>query len=100
MISCVWAVVRVMWQTVCGVEISRVRNEKGEGTWTWEATSVKAQSVPDSAFKVPAGYTESKGYGGMSTEQQQQMREQMMKQLSPEQRQKIEEMMKQHGGGK
>ena len=33
---------------------------------TWEATSVKSQSVPDSAFAIPSGYTESKGYGGMT----------------------------------
>ncbi len=77
------------------------KNDKGEGTVTWEATSVKSQSVPDSAFKVPSGYTESKGAAGsMTTEQRQQMREQMMQRLTPEQRQKIEEMMKQQGAGK
>ena len=76
------------------------KNEKGEQTVTWEATSVKSQSVPDSAFKVPSGYTESKGYGGSMTPEQQQMRDQMMQRLTPEQRQKVEEMMKQHGGGK
>ena len=69
---------------------------------TWEAISVKSQSVPDSAFKVLAGYTEAKGYGGtggMTPDQQKQMRDQMMQNLTPEQRQKVEEMMKQHGAG-
>ena len=78
------------------------RNAKGEGTVTWEATAVKAQSVPDSAFAIPAGYTEAKGIGGRwpPAGGAQQRREQMMQQLSPEQRQQVEEMMKQHGGGK
>ena len=87
-------------QGVAGMPLKVVANSsKGEGGVTWEATSVKSQSVPDSAFKVPSGYTETKGYGGMSSEQQQQMREQMMQRLTPEQRQKMQEMMKQHGGG-
>ena len=69
---------------------------------TWEATSVKSQSVPDSAFKIPSGYTESKAGTGIGSsltpEQQKQMREQMMQRLSPEQRQQMEEMMKQKQG--
>lgn len=88
---------------VAGIPLKVVaKNAKGEGTMTFEATSVKAQSVPDSAFKVPAGYTESKGGmgGTLSPDQQREMREQMMQRLTPEQRQKMEEMMKQHGGGK
>ncbi|HUM12330.1 MAG TPA: DUF4412 domain-containing protein [Myxococcaceae bacterium] len=86
---------------VAGVPLKVIANSsKGEGGMTFEATSVKAQSVPDSAFKVPAGYTESKGYGGMTAPgDAQQRREQMLQQLSPEQRKQVEEMMKQHGGG-
>jgi len=77
-------------------------DQGGPGGMTWEATSVKAQSVPDSLFKVPAGYTESKGGmgGSMTPQQQQQMRDQMLQRLSPEQRKQVEEMMKQQGGGK
>ena len=89
---------------VAGIPLKVIaRDGKGESGVTWEATSVKSQSVPDSAFKVPAGYTEAKGSGGMSgmtPEQQKQMRDQMMQNLTPEQRQKVEEMMKQHGAGK
>jgi uncharacterized protein DUF4412 len=86
---------------VAGVPLKVVSNSsKGEGGVVWEATSVKAQSVPDSAFRVPAGYTESKGFGGMTAPgDAQQRREQMLQQLSPEQRKQVEEMMKQHGGG-
>ena len=88
---------------VAGIPLRVVaKNERGGGGMTWEATSVKAQSVPDSAFKVPAGYTEAKsgGVGGaMSPQQQQQMRNQMMERLTPEQRKQVDEMMKQQGGG-
>jgi len=61
---------------------------------------VKKQSVPDSAFRVPAGYTESKGGlgGSMTPDQQKQMRDQMMQRLTPEQRQQMEEMMKKRQG--
>ena len=88
---------------VAGIPLKVVaKNAKGEGTMTFEATAVKAQSVPDSAFKIPSGYTESKGGmgGTLSPDQQKEMRDQMMQRLTPEQRERMEEMMKQHGGGK
>jgi hypothetical protein len=95
------------WQALkkegaAGVPLKVVANtNKGEGGVTWEATSVKSQSVPDSAFKIPSGYTESKAAGAsMSPDQQQQMRQQMMERLTPEQRKQVEEMMKSHGEGK
>jgi alkaline phosphatase len=85
---------------VAGIPLKVVsHNSKGEPGVTWEATSVKSQSVPDSAFAVPAGYTESKGYGGMGGGDPQKQREQMMQQLSPEQRKQVEEMMKKYQGG-
>lgn len=96
-----WAALRK--EGVAGIPLKVVsKNSKGETGMTWEATSVKSQSVPDSAFAIPSGYTESKGYGGgmVPGGDAQQRREQMMQQLTPEQRQKIEEMMKQHSGGK
>lgn len=91
---------------VAGIPLKVVaKNERGGGM-TWEAMSVKSQSVADSAFKIPAGFTESKGGmgagmggGSMSPEQQQQMREQMMQKLTPEQKQQLEQMMKQRQGG-
>ena len=90
---------------VAGVPLKVVSKHEGDTGMTWEATSVKAQSVPDSMFKVPAGYTEGRGSGmgpGMSSPHQpqhQQMRDQMMERLSPEQRKQVEEMMKQRGAG-
>ena len=85
---------------VVGIPLKVVANNKGESGVTWEATSVKSQSVPDSAFKVPAGYTESKTSlgGSMTPDQQKQMRDQMMQRLTPEQRQQMEEMMKKRQG--
>jgi len=89
---------------VAGIPLKVIsHNSKGEPGVTWEATSVKNQSVPDSAFAVPAGYTESKGYGGMGAGgDAQKQREQMMQQMTPEQRKQVEEMMKkyQQGGAK
>ncbi len=87
---------------VAGIPLKVVaKNERGGGM-TWEAISVKSQTVPDSAFKIPSGYTESKAGTGMGSsltpEQQQQMREQMMQRLTPEQRQQMEQMMKQRQG--
>ena len=85
---------------VAGVPLKVVsHNAQGETGVTWEATSVKSQSVPSSAFDVPAGFTESKGYGGMSSGNAQQQREQMMRQLTPEQRKQVEEMMKKYQSG-
>ena len=97
-----WAALRK--EGVSGVPLKVIsHNAKGEQGVTWEATSVKAQSVPDSAFAIPAGYTESKGYGGMGgASGAQQQREQMMQRLTPEQKKQMEEMMKQYqqGGAK
>ena len=64
------------------------------------AACMKAKSITDSAFAIPAGYTESKGYGEMGGSAQQ--REQMMQRLTPEQKKQVEDMMKQYqqGGAK
>jgi hypothetical protein len=88
-----------------GIPIKFIHREKDkpDHTVTWEITEVKEQPVPDSAFAIPAGYTEVKmGEGGLSTDQREQMRDQMkkaMENMSPEQKKQLEEMMKQHGSG-
>jgi Domain of unknown function (DUF4412) len=87
---------------VAGVPLKVVAKHEGESGMTWEATSVKAQSVSDSMFKVPEGYTEGRSAGmgpPQQQQQQQQMRDQMLQRLSPEQRKQVEEMMKQQGAG-
>jgi hypothetical protein len=92
-----WAALRK--EGVAGVPLKVLsKNAKGETVVTWEATSVKSQSVPDSAFAIPAGYTESKGFGGMMAPGG-ASREEMLQKLTPEQRKQVEEMMKQHQGG-
>jgi hypothetical protein len=91
-----WAALRK--EGVAGVPLRVLsKNAKGETVVTWEATSVKSQSVPDSAFAIPAGYTESKGFGGMVPGGGN--RDQMLQKLTPEQRKQVEEMMKQRQGG-
>jgi len=85
---------------VAGIPLKVIsHNSKGEPGVTWEATSVKSQSVPDSTFEVPSGYTESKGYGGMGGGDAAQQREKAMQQLTPEQRKQVEEMMKKYQSG-
>jgi hypothetical protein len=92
-----WAALRK--EGVAGVPLRVLsKNAKGETVVTWEATSVKAQSVPDSAFAVPAGYTEGQGFGG-GMGPGGAGRDQMLQKLTPEQRKQVEEMMKQHQGG-
>jgi Domain of unknown function (DUF4412) len=87
---------------VPGVPLKVVAKHEGDTGMTWEATSVKAQSVSDSLFKVPDGYTEGRSAStgpGTGSPQQQQMRDQMLQRLTPEQRKQVEEMMKQQGSG-
>jgi len=91
-----WAALRK--EGVAGVPLKVIgKNSKGETSVTWEATSVKSQSVPDSAFAIPAGYTEGKGFGGIGAPGG-ASREDMLQKLTPEQRKQVEEMMKQRQG--
>jgi hypothetical protein len=69
-----------------------------------ELTAAHRESVPASRFEIPAGYQQT-GMGSMvlSPEQAQRMSEarkrmeEKMKNMTPEQRQQIEEMMKRNG---
>jgi hypothetical protein len=86
---------------VAGVPLKVVSKSKdGSDRGGMEATRVQAKSVSSSEFEVPAGYTEAKaGSGGAFTPQQrEEMMKKAMERMSPEQRQRVEEMMKQHGG--
>jgi len=75
----------------------RWKKEDPRGGMTMELTSAKRQSVPASAFEIPAGYQEQKNMPGMPPgmggEAQKQM-EEAMKRLSPEQKKQMEQMMK------
>jgi hypothetical protein len=83
-----------------------------EGTKvTMEVVKVDKKSLPASTFEIPAGYTKSEGgmmgmMGGLSGPQGDEARKQMenaqqqmqeaLKNMTPEQREAIEKMMKQH----
>ena len=79
----------------------------GKEKHRFEVVKVERRKVPASAFEVPAGYRQ----GGIvdvmaqTPEQQRQIEEaqrqaaEAMKNMSPEQRQMVEEMMKKYGGG-
>jgi len=87
----------------------------GEGTQvTMEVVKAEKKSLPTSTFEIPAGYTKSAGgmmdmMGGMSGPQTDEARKKMseaqqriqdaMKNMTPEQREMIEKMMKQQKGG-
>lgn len=85
---------------VQGYPVRWSRQDGRGGTVAMELTSAKRQAVPASTFEVPAGYEEAKGMPGMppgmSGEAAGQM-EEALKQLSPEQRKQMEQMMKGQG---
>jgi hypothetical protein len=73
---------------------------------TMEVTRLERRVVPKSMFELPAGYTQTSAMGAFAQnpeqakqmeQAQQQMRE-AMKDLSPEQRKMMEELMKKAGG--
>jgi hypothetical protein len=85
---------------VAGVPLKVVSKSKDGGNRGYmEATRVQAKSVSSSDFEIPAGYTESKGgMGAFTPQQRDEMMKKAMERMTPEQRQKMEEMMKQRSG--
>lgn len=67
-----------------------------------ELVSAKRQRVSASSFAVPAGYREARHVGGpgQGGEEGARRREEAMKKMSPEQRKKVEELLKSMGSGK
>jgi hypothetical protein len=65
-----------------------------------ELVSAKRQRVPASTFAIPAGYREARHVGdaGQGGEDGARRREEAMKKMSPEQRKKMEELLKSMGG--
>jgi len=70
------------------------------GTSGWEATSVEKQSLPASMFQVPADFHETKDPLDLAAPGQQaalkKQRDEALKNMTPEQRAKFEEMMKKY----
>jgi hypothetical protein len=97
-----------------GLPLKSVSTTPDGGKVTMEVVKADKKSLPASTFEIPTGYTKSEGglmdmMGGMSgpqadeakkkmAEAQQKMQE-ALKNMTPEQRQMIEKMMKQHQGG-
>ncbi|HSB20707.1 MAG TPA: DUF4412 domain-containing protein [Anaeromyxobacteraceae bacterium] len=65
-----------------------------------ELVSAKRQRVPASTFAIPAGYREARHAGGpgQGGEEGARRREEALKKMSPEQRKKMEELLKSMGG--
>jgi len=72
----------------------------GDGKSGWEATSVEKKSLPASLFQVPSDFHEAKDPLDMAPPGQQsalkKQRDDALKNMTPEQRAKFEEMMKKY----
>jgi hypothetical protein len=91
---------------VDGFPLKSITTTPGSGIQvTMEAVNIEKKSLPAAMFQIPAGYTKSAGspmMGGLSGAQADEAKQRMqeaLKNLSPEQRARIEEMMKQRQTG-
>jgi Domain of unknown function (DUF4412) len=71
-----------------------LRDVNAEGTSGWEATSVEQKHLSSSTFQVPSDYHEGKSALDMLSPSQQAAMQQKLNSMTPEQRAKLEEMMK------
>ena len=82
---------------VAGIPLKEVN---ADGTSGWEATSVERKSLPASMFQVPAGFHQATDPLDMAPPGKQaelkKERDEALQKMSPEQRQKLEEMMKKY----
>jgi hypothetical protein len=86
-----------------GMPLRSVVNTPDGGKAVMEVVKVEKKSLPASTFDIPEGYTKSAGgmmdmMGGMSGPQADEAKKKMdeaLKNMSPEQREMIEKMMKQ-----
>ena len=80
---------------VVGIPLKELSVEGG-----WEATSVEKKSVPASLFQIPADFHEAKDPLDLASPSQQaqlkKQRDEALKNMTPEQRAKFEEMMKKY----
>ena len=94
-----------------GMPLKSVSNTPDGGKTTMEVITAEKKSLPASTFEIPAGYTKSEGgimdmMGSMTGPQADEARKKMdeakqkmgdaLKNMTPEQRQMFENMMKQH----
>jgi hypothetical protein len=71
-----------------------LRDVNADGTSGWEATNVDQRHLPASTFQVPSDYKEGKSALDMLSPSQQAAMQQRLNSMTPEQRAKLEEMMK------
>jgi hypothetical protein len=71
-----------------------LRDVNADGTSGWEATSVEQKHLAASTFQVPSDYHEGKSALDMLSPAQQAAMQQRLNSMTPEQRAKLEEMMK------
>jgi hypothetical protein len=83
---------------VAGIPLKQVN---ADGTTGWEASSVEKKSLSASLFQVPSDFHEAKDPLDMAPPGQQaelkKRRDEALQKMTPEQRQKLEEMMKKYG---
>jgi hypothetical protein len=90
-----------------GLPLKSIVTTEDGGKVTMEVVKVDKKSLPASAFEIPAGYTKSAGgmmdmMGGMSGPQADESSKRMneaLKNMTPEQREQVEKMMKQRKAG-
>jgi hypothetical protein len=90
-----------------GLPLKSVSSTPDGGKATMEVLKVEKKSLPASTFEIPAGYAKSEGglpgmmggVGGPQSDAAKQRMEEAMKNMTPEQRQMIENMMKKRQGG-
>jgi hypothetical protein len=85
-----------------GMPIRMIVRRKGdpEAMMAWELVKAEKRALPASTFEVPAGYEETSAMGAMLSPAQKKQMDDAMKNMTPEQRKMIEEMMKKKGGSR
>jgi hypothetical protein len=71
-----------------------LKDVNADGTSGWEAVSVEQKHLSASTFQVPSDYHEGKSPLDMLSPAQQEAMQQRLNAMTPEQRAKLEEMMK------
>ena len=96
---------------VDGVPLKSIAHTEDGGTATIEVTKIAKTALPSSTFELPADYTQSRGgmmdvMGGMSGPKADEAKneakkklDEALKNLTPEQREMMEKMMKSQGQG-
>jgi hypothetical protein len=77
----------------------RWASSEGSGEFVLELVKAHRESVPASTFDVPAGYTRRDGTRSASSSEARARMQDMMKNMSPEQRKRLEQLVQGKGSG-